>query len=432
MKAVINGAKESYKKELFLPGDKSIAHRAVMIGSLPKGEFCITNYPKSLDCLATINCMRKLGIDIDFEEDKLYIKSPGYENFNKKVKILNAANSGTTARLISGIIAGCGIDATIDGDSSLKQRPMNRIIIPLREMGANIDNDNGKLPLNFKSNGQLKSIAYKMKEASAQVKSCILICGFLSDGVTEVEEVFYTRDHTEKLFKFLGAELKENDKRITIMNSPIICKDIFVPGDISSAAFLVACCLLSKNSNLILKNILLNKRRIQYIHILKDMGADIEIDVTGCSSEDYGSIYVKSSELHGIEISEDKVPNIIDEIPIISVLASCSEGKTVINGIEELKYKESDRIKGITYNLNTCGIKFEYLNDSLTIFGSNKYIDKDIYIKSYNDHRIAMAFTALAAKCKGKIIIDNFECTEISFPNATKYFKELINIEEKM
>lgn len=432
MRAEIDGAKEQYKEEFFLPGDKSVAHRAAMIGSLSEGEYCISNYPSSLDCLATIKCMEELGIKVTGEDNKLYINSPGYKNFKKNAGILNAANSGTTARLISGIVAGCGIETIIEGDSSLSQRPMNRIIIPLRKMGAQIDDSNGKLPLYFKKNDGLEAISYKMKEASAQVKSCILISGFLSKGVTEVEEIFSTRDHTEKLFNYLGADININKNKISIKNSAITCRDILVPGDISSAAFLIACCLLSKNASLTIKNVLLNKKRREYINILKKMGADIEIEIKGTSSEEYGYIYAKSSELSGIEINRAQVPNIIDEIPVISVLASFCTGKTVIHGIEELRYKESDRITAITYNLKSCGINYEYIDDTLIIYGTNNFINRDVFIRTYNDHRIAMAFTALAARCKGKITIDNWSCTDISFPDAIYYFKKLINIREMM
>lgn len=416
-------------KSLEIPGDKSIAHRALIIGALGQGQYKVKNFPDSIDCLATLSSMTKLGVTAQIEQGTIFLSTPGYDNLNKHAGLLNANNSGTTARLLSGLAAGCGIECIIDGDNSLRNRPMDRIILPLKEMGADFEAINGKLPLHIKYKGMLKGISYNMPVDSAQVKSCLLISGFMAEGETTVIERKATRDHTERMFKALGADITVDGKSITIKNSPIQVRDMYIPGDISSAAFLIACVLLSEDSELKLNKMLLNERRRKYLDLLIKMGANLEYNVTEIiNGEEIGYIEVKSSSLNGIVISSEDVPNIIDEIPMLSVLASFSTGTTVIEGIGELKYKESNRIKSIVNNLSEIGTKFEYSDEFIKIDGHDTIINKEIYINPHNDHRIALAFSAMAVRNKGVTIIKDWECTDISFPNSLRYFKEFLHI----
>ncbi len=413
-----------------IPGDKSIAHRALIIGALPRGKYTIKNFPKNEDCIATMECMKKLGISIENSNTTLVVESPGYMNFTKSVAIMDCKNSGTTARLIMGLMSGAGIKGMITGDNSLRERPMKRVTDPLNLMGANIVSTEGKLPIIINSaNGKMKAITYDMPVASAQVKSSIIIAGFLSKGETKVVEKIKTRDHTENIFKYLGASISIRGNEIYITNSPINSRDFTIPGDVSSAAFLIALCLLSKNSEITIKNVLLNERRSKYLCILKQMGAKVNWDIyeEQCG-ENIGDISVKSSVLKAITIEREDTASIIDEVPVISVLAAFSEGTTIIKGVEELKHKESNRIEGIINNLKNIGIQCYYKHDSIIIEGRDHYFSKDINIVTFKDHRIAMAFSAAAIRNSKNTIIEDWEYTSISFPECTNFFKLFLNI----
>lgn len=412
-----------------MPGDKSIGHRSLLIGALGKGDYKITNFPKSLDCLSTLDCMRALGVEASFKDDELFVSSPGYKNFSKAKKLLNANNSGTTARLLSGIAAGANLNCTLRGDHSLRKRPMNRIIEPLRKMGASINSKEGYLPLEFSEGDRLTGITYELPVASAQVKSCILIAGFLANGKTTVIEKLSTRNHTERMFEFIGADIQTQHNSVIISNSKIHTKDLYIPGDISSAAFLVVCTLLSENSKVVIEDVLLNEGRKQYLDILINMGAQIEYKVTEVkNNEDVGYVKVKSSSLRGIRVSKEEIPSIIDEIPVLAVAAAFADGITRFEGISELKYKESNRIKAIGENLRSCGFEIDYSEEAMEIKGCQCFVNRDITINPYNDHRIALAFTAFAVRNLGSTTIENFECTDISLPNSIEYFKDFFNI----
>ncbi|WP_066821825.1 3-phosphoshikimate 1-carboxyvinyltransferase [Clostridium tepidiprofundi] len=431
MRVKISRPKSNIEESFTLYGDKSIAHRALILGALPKGKYKIINFPLNRDCMTTLKCMNKLGVIIRQENSTLYVSSPGYEGFNKNVGTLDCENSGTTVRLLSGVLSGIGAECTLIGDSSLSKRPMSRIEIPLLKMGANIESNNGYIPINFKECAVLEGITYELPVASAQVKSCILIAGFLSDNNTTVIEKVSTRDHTERIFKYLGADIfvNSNSNSISISRSKIMSKDFYIPGDISSAAFIIACALLGENCKVTLKNVLLNDGRIKYITLLKKMGALISIKENGIvNGENIGDISVVSSKMYGIEIEEDIIPSIIDEIPVLAVISAFSNGTTSIHGIEELKYKESNRVESIIKNLRNIGIECNIVNDTIIIHGNDSIIDKTISFESFNDHRIAMAFMAVAMRNKGCIIINNWECTDVSFPNAICYFNKFFDI----
>lgn len=421
---------KNINKVFKLPGDKSIAHRALIIGALAKGEYIIKNFPNNLDCLSTLKCMEKLGVKVNIQNSDIYVKSPGFEGFNKEIGILNAGNSGTTARLISGLLSGCSIEATIEGDASLSSRPMARVILPLEDMGANILSKDNLLPISFNKCNKLKGIEYIMPVASAQVKSSLLIAGFLAEGRTTIIENQSTRDHSERMFKALGNKLEINNSKISISNSDISAQDMMLPGDISSAAFLIGYALLHEDCNIKIENVLLNERRKKYIDILKRMNANIEYEVLKTDNyEEVGYIVAKSSSLKGITIEAYEIPNIIDEIPILAVLSCFAEGITIFNGIGELKYKESNRIKAIAENLRECDVEVSYSESYLEIMGNKQYFNKDIVINPYKDHRIAMAFAALSSRNYKSTTINNWDCTNISFPNAIKFLEEFFNVE---
>lgn len=435
MNIILKGCKKNITTEMILPGDKSIAHRSLIIGAIPKGNYTIENFPKGEDCLATATVMECLGVSIVSHENKLLVKSPGVGNFNNKVGNLDCKNSGTTARLISGLISGANICTTLVGDESLSKRPMKRIVNPLREMGANIVATEGTLPIIFKENNGLKAMVYELPVPSAQVKSAVLIGGFLASGNTKVIEPIPTRDHTERLFEFLGAKITRKGNEISIENSVLESKDIYVPGDSSSAAFLIGCALLGENIKLTIKNMLLSEGRTEYLKVLLQMGAKIEINSKGeVNKEPIGDVIAYSSKLKGVTIDSNLTPSIIDEIPALSVIAAFSEGETVFQKVEELKYKECDRINAIINNLKKLNVECIYDNNNLYIRGKSELELKDkekvISIDSFMDHRIAMAFTLLAMKLENQISINNWECTSISFPRAEEYFNKLINFKK--
>lgn len=429
MDLIIKGYKKFKDLVINVPGDKSIAHRSLIIGSIPKGNYNIYNFPFSEDCLSTVQCMKELGVSVVLDENDLSVTSPGYKNFNDKVEVLNVNNSGTAARLLSGLLSGCNIETTLIGDNSLSNRPMKRIVEPLKLMGANICCKDEKLPLKFKKNNGLKGIKYELPVASAQVKSCILIGGYLAKGRTEVIENIPTRDHTENMFKYLGCHIERKENTISIENSSMDSKDIFVPGDPSSAAFLIGATLLGENSSIKIENVLLNKGRIKYIEILKKMGGKITVNNKGYINEEpVGDIIVYSSDLNGIIVESKDIPSIIDEIPMLSVVAAFSSGKTVFKEIEELKYKECNRVEAIINNLKSLGIEAYHNDNNIEILGLNDYIKKDAYINSYKDHRIALAFLIASMRNKGITTIGDYQCSNVSFPNSLMYFKNIINI----
>lgn len=432
MKAVLKGCKANCDILTTVPGDKSVSHRSLIIGAIPKGLYTIENYAMSEDCKATIEVLKSLGVSIVSHENKLLVNSPGVYEFHKDVEILDCKNSGTTARLISGLICGANIKTKLIGDESLSKRPMARVIDPLEAMGGKIYDFKGTLPISFEQNMGLTSIEYELPVPSAQVKSAVLIAGFLSKGVTKLIEPIPTRDHTENLFKFLGAKIEKHGDEILIENSPIICKDIIVPADPSSASFLICAALLGQNIKLTVQNVLLNESRKAYIDILKAMGANIEIVGKGIvNNEPIGDLVVYSSKLKGVKVEQHIIPSIIDEIPVLSVVAAFAAGETVFQGVEELKVKESDRVEGIVKNLSKANLKATYLNNNLIIQGfkveGETSVEESVSIETNNDHRIAMAFALLAMKLKATIIIDNWDCTEISFPDSKTYFSKFMN-----
>jgi len=415
MLKTVKKLKNGLNGEITIPADKSISHRAVMFSSIAKGNCIIKNFSSGADCHSTLNIFKQLGTDIEFIDEKtLSVKSDGI--LKQSQTPLDAGNSGTTTRLISGILAGQNFDSVIIGDESLSKRPMKRIIEPLTLMGANIESVDGHAPLTI--HGQkLHGIIYPSKLASAQVKSCILLAGLYAEGKTTVTEPFVSRNHTELMLNYLGADINSYGNSVTISPSELTAKDINIVGDISSAAFFIVAGLIVPNSGFKIKNVGLNPTRAGIIDIVQRMNGQIKIlNKRSESGEDTGDIQVQYCEsLKGCSIEGNDIPRLIDELPVIAVLASQAEGKTIIKNAEDLRNKESDRIKCLVSELTKIGINITETEDGFIIEGKTQ-IKGGAELESYHDHRLAMSFYIAGLIAEKEISINGFEWTKISFP----------------
>lgn len=407
-----------------VPGDKSISHRAVMFGALAEGKTEVSHFLQGADCLSTIRCFRQMGIDIvnDEEKESVIINGKGLYGLSKPDGLLDVGNSGTTIRLMSGILCGQSFETVISGDASIRKRPMSRIMTPLSMMGADIISvdGNGCAPLAINSDkgslGRLKGIHYSSPVASAQVKSCILLAGLYADGETSVTEPALSRNHTELMLAQFGADISSSGNTATIRPNPVLKgSKIEVPGDISSAAFFIAAGLLVPNSEILLKNVGINPTRDGILTVCRQMGADIRLEnVRKGSGEPVADIIVRHSELKGTEIGGDIIPTLIDEIPIIAILAAVARGRTVIKDASELKVKESNRIDVMADNLSRMGADVTPTEDGLIINGGKPLHGATIDSKS--DHRIAMSFAIASLIAEGETEIVDAECVNISYP----------------
>lgn len=409
--------------ELFLNGDKSISHRAVIFSAMASGKSIISNLSQAQDVISTMVIMHKLGASILTKDRKIIIGGMGYRGFKKPSSDLDCGNSGTSARLIAGLLAAQNFTSSLVGDESLSKRPMKRVIEPLIRMGTEFQSSEKlTLPVTIIPKSNICPINYEMPVASAQVKSSILIAGLHNDGETSVIENEQTRNHTEKM---LGLPVKsENGKIISSSSRKYYpeAKEYFIPGDISSSAFHVVLTLLTPNSELIVKNVSLNPTRTGFIYVLKKMGANISFeDIKTSSNEGYGNIIIKSSSLKNTRIDSQIIPNIIDEIPILTIAGIFADGNFVIENAKELRVKESDRIKSICYNLNLLGLRVEESEDGFSVSGEIK--NPKITFESFGDHRIAMSFAILSMLLDNGGEISGFECVAISNPR----FEEQIN-----
>ncbi len=408
---------EKVSGELELPGDKSISHRAVMFSSLAQGRSKIFNLSNGHDVISTQNCFKKLGVRIENRHNFVEVIGKGFKGFDKPVNILDAGNSGTTARLISGILIAQNFESILTGDESLSKRPMKRIITPLTAMGGKIkSSENLTLPLSFYPPEEITGINYELPVASAQVKSAVLLAGLHSEQITSVSEKFPSRDHTEKMLN-LKTKIKENGKITFVSKDDYpLSATYFVPSDISTASFFIILCLLSPGSSLTMKNISLNPTRTGILDVLRSMDAKIETaNVKEMNGETFGDLIIYSSELHNIKIEEKIIPNIIDEIPILSVASIFSVGKFEIDKISELRAKETDRISAICHNMKLLGLDVEEKEDGFSISGNMK--NNNPVFESFGDHRIAMAFGILALLLKDGGRVNNFDCVSISNPD---------------
>lgn len=409
-----------------LIGDKSISHRAIMFSSIAKGTTRIKNFLMGQDCLSTIDCFRKMGVNIDINDKEVIVKGVGLRGLKKPNEILNVGNSGTTIRLMMGILAGNEFESTVIGDESIGKRPMKRVTDPLRLMGCNIKgNDDANFTPITIYGGNLNGIEYEMPVASAQVKSSIILASLYADSSSTIIEKSKSRNHTEIMLKSFGAAIKSNDLKIDIqpVRELFSVGNINVAGDISSAAFIIAAASIVEGSEVLIKNIGLNETRTGIIDVLEAMNGNFEIiDKRVESGEVVGDLIVRySDKLIGTTIDSNLIPRLIDEIPVIAILATQANGTTVIKDAKELKVKESNRIKAVVDNLKNMGAEIEELEDGMVIKGKTKL--KGANIKTFNDHRIAMAFSVASLISEGKLNLDNTACIDISFPG---YF-DLIN-----
>ncbi len=405
---------EKIKGEIEVPGDKSISHRSLIFGAISEGKTEIKNLLKSADCLSTLGCLRNCGIKIEVNNTIII-----YGNkFKEPEDILDCGNSGTTMRLLSGVLASKPFLSILTGDNSLRKRPMRRIIEPLSKMGAFIigREENLFAPLVIKGR-KLKGINYKLPVASAQVKSCIILASLFSEGETVIEEPYQTRDHTERMLKYFGGRIEKKGTKIFIPGTQkLYGKQVFIPGDFSSASYFIAIGLLVPGSEILIKNLGLNPTRTYFLKIIERMGGKVEIiEKEKICEEEIGTIRIRHTEkLKGTEIRKEEVPLVIDEIPLIGVIASVSKGKTVVSGAKELRYKESDRIKAIVSELKKLGSEIYEKEDGFEIYGIDKL--KGNTVNSWNDHRIAMCLTVAGLIAEGETTVEDADCINISFP----------------
>lgn len=417
----------SLKGEVSIPGDKSISHRAVMFGSLAEGTTEVTNFLQGADCLSTISCFRKLGIEIENTSQRILIHGKGLHGLTEPSDTLDTGNSGTTTRLISGILAGQRFTTILNGDASIQTRPMKRIITPLSMMGADITSLKGNDCAPFRiCGGQLHGIAYKSPVASAQVKSCVLLAGLYADAPTSVTEPVLSRNHTELMLAGFGAHVASSGTTATIEPEPDLNgMKIEVPGDISSAAYFLAAGLMIPNSEILIKNVGINPTRDGILRVAKEMGGDITIlNEKTSGGEPTCDLLVRSSSLKGVTIGGKIIPTLIDEIPMIAVMACFAEGITTIKDAQELKVKESNRIDTVVTNLKAMGAHIEATDDGMIIEGG--YPLHGAVIDSHLDHRIAMSFAIGALGADGKTRIEGAECVKISYPEFYQTLENLI------
>lgn len=409
------------KGRLRVPGDKSISHRAVMFGSIANGTTNITGFLTGADCISTISIFKKMGIDIELDNTFVKVHGKGLYGLTCPHEILDCGNSGTTTRLVSGILSAQNFTSVLTGDKSIQKRPMNRIITPLSMMGADIESNDGFAPLTI-TGSKLHGIEYNSPVASAQVKSAILLAGLYASSPNTVTEPAKSRDHTELMLKKFGANLTSTKTSVTINPcSELFANDIDVPSDISSAAFFMAAAILVPNSELILENVGINPTRDGIIKVLKDMGANIEIINQTDSFEPVADIKVAYSKLHATCIGGDIIPTLIDELPLLAALASLADGTTVIKDALELKVKESNRIRVMCEELSKLGVDVIETEDGMEIKGADN-LKGNVTIATHDDHRIAMTFAVLNLISEGEIRLDNKNCVEISYP---EFFNDL-------
>jgi len=424
MDILVQNLQKGLSGEITIPSDKSISHRAVILSSLAKGKSIIKNFSKGQDPLSSLKICEALGVDATFDDD-LIINATGILQPPKT--LLDCQNSGTTMRFMAGVLAGQNFNSTLTGDESLSKRPMKRVIEPLSLMGAKIESNNCKAPL--KIFGQnLHSIEYKSQLSSAQVKSCILLAGLNCEGKTIYKEPFISRDHTERMLKYMGANISINNTTVSIERSKLEPRTIEICGDISSAAFFIVAGLIVPNSKIILKNVGINPTRTGILEVVQKMGGNIKIlDKREVSCEDVADIQVEYSNLKACTIEGELIPKLIDEIPVIAVLATQADGTTIIEDAQDLRNKESDRITAVVNELKKLGADIEETPDGFIINGK-KSLDGDCSVETYHDHRLAMSLYVAGLICKKPIKINNFEWVNISFPEFEQLFYLLTKI----
>lgn len=418
--------------EVSVPGDKSITHRAIMLASLSKGKTVISKPLLGEDCVSTINIFRKLGVQISIEEDNVTVDSPGYEQFREPAEILYTGNSGTTTRLLCGLLAGLPFKTILDGDASIGQRPMGRVIEPLREMGVNIkgrDNQFTPIIINDGDISKVQGINYMMPVKSAQVKSAILLAGLYADDEVRITEQDISRNHTELMFKNSNIDIEVNDRTVLLKPNgihDIKMNDIHIPGDISSAAFFIVAALIIPGSKITLHDVGTNVTRSGILEVVKMMGGNIQVIDKVQQTEPVSDIVVSyTHNLTGITIEGSLIPKLIDEIPVIALLLAHAQGRSEIRDAEELKVKETNRIDTVVSELNALGYKIEPTTDGMVVYGKVKDERTRDTFDSYGDHRIGMMLAVAALLETVEIEINQFEAVNISYPSFIEHIKQL-------
>lgn len=424
----INKAINPLRGTIAVPGDKSISHRAVMLGALAKGTTRIRNFLQGADCLSTIGCFSHMGITVDNLGDEVLVHGKGLHGLSAPDQVLDVGNSGTTTRLISGILAGQSFESELTGDASIQSRPMKRIIRPLSSMGAKVESirGNGCVPLRI-CGGPLSGIHYDSPVASAQVKSCVLLAGLYADAPTSVTEPWVSRDHTERMLARFGARVETRDTTATVWPGPsLTAADLCVPGDISSAAYFIAAALLVPGSEVLIRNVGINPTRDGLLRVCRAMGADITMEnVQEASGEPCADLLVRHSNLSGTTVEGALIPTLIDELPVVAILAAFAQGTTVIRNAEELKVKESNRLDIMVTELRAMGCDIEGTEDGMIIRGGHPLTGT--IIDSRLDHRIAMAFAIAGLASEGTTEILRSDCVDISYPG---FFRDLQQLQK--
>ncbi|MGN0391134.1 MAG: 3-phosphoshikimate 1-carboxyvinyltransferase [Wujia sp.] len=404
--------------EVIVPGDKSISHRTIMLGSIAKGDTEVEGFLQGADCLSSIACFEKMGVNIENENGKVIVHGRGLHGLKKPESVLDVGNSGTTTRLMSGILCAQPFTSTVNGDASIRKRPMKRIMTPLSMMGADISSVNGNDCAPLLINGKnLHGIHYDSPVASAQVKSAILLAGLYADGETSVTEPDVSRNHTELMFEQFGVSIRTEGKTVTVQPAEeLYAQKVIVPGDISSAAYFLVAGAITPDSCITIKNVGINPTRDGILRVLADMGADLTIEKTsGDIGEPTANLTIRTSNLKGCTIGGEIIPTLIDEIPAIAILACFAEGETVIRDAAELKVKESNRIDVMVQNLKAMGADIEATEDGMVIRGGKQL--HGAVIDSKLDHRVAMSFAVAAMNAEGETEIAGADCVTISYPN---------------
>lgn len=426
----IHGVK-SIKGEFKIPGDKSISHRSVILSSITDNNVAIENFLFCQDCIKTLDILNKLGVKIEKINGNLIVYGKGIKNLKEPDEILDVGNAGTTIRIMSGLLSATNFMSVLSGDKSINSRPMGRIIKPLQEMGAKINGreNNTKAPLVIIGNQDLEGKKFELKVSSAQVKSCILMAALNARGTTEIIQPQVSRDHTERMLQYFGADITY-DGKYTKLNpgKKLSARKIYIPGDISSAAFFIVAALVLKNSHTLMKDIGMNPIRSYFIEILRQMGGKIVIkNQRIINNEPVVDIEAFSSKLNSIEIGKEKIPGIIDEIPILCVAAAAARGKTVIGDAGELRFKESDRIKSIVSQFKKLGVDIKEKEDGMIIKGDVDFRAGEGVVESFMDHRVAMSLSILALLSKGNVTILDSDCINTSFPGFIYNLKKIMS-----
>jgi len=414
--------------EVRLPGDKSISHRALLLAGIAEGTSVLENLNKGFDVASTKDCLQQMGVGFTSEDEILFVTGRGRAGLQQPSAALDVGNSGTTIRILSGILAGHDFTATITGDDSIRRRPMGRIIEPLTRMGAKISAAEEEFaPLTI-TGGNLQAIHYAMPIASAQVKSCVLMAALYADGITEIRERGVTRDHTEIMLKRFGAAIEKDHLKISLAGPATLeAQNVIVPADLSSAAYFMAAASLLEGSEIVIPNVGINPTRKHFISLLCDMGAEIDMmNIATLGNEMKADFVVRHSKLRGLNISGPVIPQIIDELPILAIMATQAEGVTEVRNAGELRVKESDRIKSIATNLRRMGANIEELEDGFIIEGPVTLHAAEI--DGFHDHRVAMAFTVAALLAEAESTISDAESVNVSFPD---FFEQMDRVVER-